>query len=390
LIGRFIRSLRRRSAPFWIMREKIRSLGIWEKEPDPAQALHESMRWLKRAQDACSGGGVSTSYDLREGWLKPFPETTGYIAPTFFNYSRMTGDLSFRDRAVAMLNWLKRAQNADGSVNAVMPGHEKPVIFDTGQVLFGFLSGFIETHEEEFLVCARKCGSWLQSMQDPDGKWSKYEFMEQLHTYNTRVAWAMFELGRIAGHPGYTAAASSNIEWALRQQRENGWYDRNAFSVEQPTYTHTIAYSTRGILESGILHNRPDWIRRARLAADTLLSRQRSDGSLFGSYDSDWNPTTTSSCLTGNAQMAGIWLRLFQLTRDGKYRIGASKTVNCLLYSQERSNWPGSIRGAIAGSLPINGNYLPFVYPNWAAKFFSDMLMLNQCVENPDLNLTFY
>ena len=372
------------------MREKILSRVKGLKGLDPSGALRASMQWLCRAQDACSGGGVSTGYDLREGWLSPFPETTGYIAPTFFNYARLTGDSSYRKRAIAMLNWLRRVQNADGSIQAVMPGHEKPVIFDTGQVLFGFLRGFVETHDELYLACARKCGSWLQSMQDPDGKWSRYEFMDQLHVYNTRVAWAMFELGRIADHPDYSEAAAKNIEWGIRQQRENGWYDRNAFSAEQPTYTHTIAYATRGILESGTIGNRPEWIRRAKLAADAMLSRQSSDGSLFGSYDSDWNPTALSTCLTGNAQMAIIWLRLFQLTRDEKYRIGSSKAVGYLLGKQEKSLWFGNIRGAVAGSWPISGNYLPYVYPNWAAKFVSDLFMLDQSIGNPDPDLIFY
>jgi len=33
-------------------------------------------------------------------------------------------------------------------------------------------------------------------------------------------------------------------------------------------------------------------------------------------------------------------------------------------------------RGAIAGSAPIWGRYSMFEYPNWAAKFFADALML--------------
>jgi uncharacterized protein YyaL (SSP411 family) len=390
LIKRLFASVRRKNTLFWEMREKIFSRGGASKAPDPSDALREAMQWLRRAQDACSGGGVSTGYDLRAGWLDPFPETTGYIAPTFFNYARLTGDSSYSGRAVAMLNWLKQEQNQDGSIQAVMRGHERPVIFDTGQVLFGFLRGFIETRDEAYLDCARKCGDWLKSMQDPDGKWSKYEFMDQIHVYNTRVAWALSELGRVTGHPAYSDAAAANIEWAVTHQHENGWYDHNAFSAEQPTYTHTIAYATRGILESAIIHDRREWIRHAERAADSLLSRQSPDGALSGSYDPEWNPTTDSMCLTGNAQMAIIWLRLFQLTREEKYMTGASKAVSCLLSKQERSICFRSIRGAVAGSWPINGNYLPYVYPNWAAKFFSDLLMLNQSLGNQDRDLLFY
>jgi len=35
------------------------------------------------------------------------------------------------------------------------------------------------------------------------------------------------------------------------------------------------------------------------------------------------------------------------------------------------------VRGGIAGSWPIWGAYSRFEFPNWAAKFFADALMLN-------------
>ena len=35
-----------------------------------------------------------------------------------------------------------------------------------------------------------------------------------------------------------------------------------------------------------------------------------------------------------------------------------------------------NVRGAIKGSHPIDGEYMAWRYPNWAAKFFMDALML--------------
>jgi hypothetical protein len=348
------------------------------------------MRWLCLAQDSVDGGGVSTAFDLRQGWLAPFPETTGYIIPTFFNYASYSGETLFRDRAMAMLAWLIRVQNPDGSIQAVMPGFEKPVIFDTGQALFGFLRGFIETREEIYLDRAEKCGVWLIAAQDSDGKWSRHEFMDRVHSYNTRVAWALVELSRIVDKPEYGEAAGRNLSWASLQQRENGWFENNAFSPEQPTYTHTIAYVTRGFLECGVLAGRPEWIQKARLTADAARARQLPDGSLAGSYGPAWEPTASSSCLTGNAQFAFIWLRLFQLTGDETYKISARRAIDYLITRQGRSRWFGNIKGAIAGSYPIDGNYLPYVYPNWAAKFFCDLLMLDGILDRTDTGLIFY
>ena len=49
-------------------------------------------------QDATPDDGVSRSYVLRHmrshersGWLASYPETTGYIIPTFFAYAALTG-----------------------------------------------------------------------------------------------------------------------------------------------------------------------------------------------------------------------------------------------------------------------------------------------------------
>ena len=36
-----------------------------------------------------------------------------------------------------------------------------------------------------------------------------------------------------------------------------------------------------------------------------------------------------------------------------------------------------AVRGGIAGSAPIWGDYSRFEYPNWAAKFFADALMMD-------------
>src|SRR5262245_39831263 len=47
--------------------------------------LAAAIDWLTRAQDMCRGG-VSYGYDLRRGWMAAYPETTGYIIPTLFDY----------------------------------------------------------------------------------------------------------------------------------------------------------------------------------------------------------------------------------------------------------------------------------------------------------------
>jgi hypothetical protein len=37
---------------------------------------------------------------------------------------------------------------------------------------------------------------------------------------------------------------------------------------------------------------------------------------------------------------------------------------------------PRQIKGAVKGSFPIDGGYRRYEYPNWAAKFLADSLLL--------------
>jgi hypothetical protein len=108
-------------------------------------------------------------------------------------------------------------------------------------------------------------------------------------------------------------------------------------------------------------------------AADRLLKIQRDHGILRGAYDDNWEPANYY-CLTGNAQVAIIWLRLFDLTGETKYRKAARQTIS-FLKTNHLLKGPNPIRGGIKGSHPIWGKYMYLRYPNWAAKFFADAIM---------------
>jgi uncharacterized protein YyaL (SSP411 family) len=340
------------------------------------EAIERAMNWLCIAQDASQGGGVSTGYDLRKGWLPPFPETTGYIIPTFFNYYHFTKNENYRMKAIAMLDWLLEIQESDGSISGIIEDATHPLVFDTGQVLFGFVRGYQETGAELYLYAAQKAGDWLVKHQDEDGKWSRHVCLGISHAYHTRVAWALVELNEIIQKTEYIQAAVKNCNWGISCQLENGWFRQNYFSPGQPVYTHMIAYATRGLIEVGERLKSEAYLKSAKKVADIVLALQYRNGSVPGSFNEKWEPTTSASCLTGNAQLSIIWSRLFQITGQQDYFNAVQKINRFLIRTQERSAIPKGIRGAIKGSHPINGNYLAYSYPNWAAKFFVDALML--------------
>jgi uncharacterized protein YyaL (SSP411 family) len=351
--------------------------------------LDAAIQWLCRAQDATASGGVARSYCVAwhpwfrtRGWLPAYPETTGYIIPTMFDYARLRADDGVRQRAIAMAEWEIEVQMPSGAVQGGVIGMAPtPAIFNTGQVIFGWLRAAREAGEGRFVAAAERAGRFLLAHQDDDGVWrrdlSQYAKPGR-QTYNTRTAWALIELAETTGNNEFRAAGVRNIEAALKQQHPNGWFEGNCLNDEDAPLTHTIAYATRGILESGALLGDERYLSAACAAAQALLRCQHADGSLCGRYDKQWRPRVRWSCLTGNAQVAIIWLRLAALVNEPAYIRAATRSLEFLASLQLLDAKDEGIRGGIAGAYPIYGDYGRLEYLNWAAKFFADGLMLKQ------------
>jgi hypothetical protein len=195
--------------------------------------------------------------------------------------------------------------------------------------------------------------------------------------YNTRATWALLATGLLANERGLVEAARRNLDWAATQQTDSGWFKANAFVARRSPFTHTIAYAIRGFLESGVLLKSDRYFNIALKAARGLARQQRQDGWLAGTYRDGWVADANYACLTGIAQMNINWTRCAQVTKDQTFR-GHAQAGLALLKSTQRLNDPSdAVRGGIAGSSPIWGDYSRFEYPNWAAKFFADALMMD-------------
>ena len=345
---------------------------------DIDSALKYSVNWLCKAQDYSSDDGISEGFHLMHGWLPSYPETTGYIIETFYDYFQLYKNSELKERALRMSDWLLSIQNEDGSIPDSY--FKKKMVFDTGQVLFGLIRAFEETGHYRFKAAALKAGKWLIDVQSQDGSWRKFTVGNIPHTYYARVAWSLARLHQIDSDEKYIRSCVKNIEWALTQQEENGWFDSASFRLSRHVrpYTHTIAYTIRGILESGIYLNRNDFIDSARNAMDGLLKVLPTNGFICGAYDKNWRGNSRFSCLTGNAQLAIIYFKLYQLTGNKPYLLAGKSINEYLKKKQELRIDNKNTFGAIAGSWPIWGDYIHFMYPNWSTKFFIDSLILEK------------
>jgi hypothetical protein len=198
-----------------------------------------------------------------------------------------------------------------------------------------------------------------------------------MHVYNTRVAWPLLALGRRRPRPAGDAVARANLDWAVDQQRQAA-FEHCGFAPGQAPFTHTIAYTLRGLLESGALLEESRYVEAAARGARALLAHLGSDGYLPGRIDPAGRPRTRSACLTGNAQMATVWWRLSAITGEPAFRDAALRSLRYVMACQDLRTADPDRRGAIKGSHPIWGRYAPLTYPSWATKFFIDAQLLSE------------
>jgi len=337
--------------------------------------LRSAVEWLKRAQAVTPDDGVSYGYSVRGGWRPSYRETSGYIAVTFFDLARQLEDSESAALARKVSSWLCEAQEPDGSIANPRYRVAEGIVFDTGQVLLGYARAHRETAEPRFREAASNAASWLVSRLDEDGAWRKNTHFGTPHTYNTRVAWSMLECHDIAPDPTVEAAARKNLDWALTQERD-GYFQSCAFRPRVAPFTHTIAYAIRGFLESARLLNEAKYEQAAVRAADAMLGHVREDGWIPGQVDEGGKARARYCCLTGNCQLAIIWLKLYRSTGSDRYLDAAQRSLSYVMGCQDVATSNLALHGAIKGSQPIWGRYAPLSYPNWATKFFIDAVLL--------------
>jgi hypothetical protein len=348
---------------------------------DDKTHLAAALEWLCFAQDVREGrsdaGGVSAGWSFEDGWLPGYPETTGYIIETLIEAAEALKRPDLIGRAHRMIDWELTLQHADGA----FPGHygepgSEPVIFNTGQIIHGLLAGHLRLGRPECLAAAARAGVWLVEQQDADGCWRRSQHNGIAHTYDTRASWALLRTGLVSGEQRLQSAAVHQLEWALQQQDDDGWFAGNAFTIGAAPFTHTIGYAIRGFLESGLLLGDERYLSAARKAARAIAKIQRSDGWLAGTYGRNWTPQASYCCLTGVAQMAVNWSVLAVSCGEVEFAHHARLAVGYLKRHHRISAQDAVIRGGVAGSYPIWGAYERFCYPAWAVKFFADAVML--------------
>jgi len=337
-------------------------------------ALRAAVGWILRAQQP--DGGIPAYYSLLRGYSESYPEVTGYIIPTLYDFAHIRQDAEGRRAAEHATDWLLSLRLPSGAFPAgLKTGEGQPSIFNSGQILQGLVRAYLETRRGEILEAATATGDWLASVQGEDGSWSgPAAYQGAAHTYYSMVAWALARLAEQTKSTQHTSAAVRNLNWVLGQIEPNGW--TSGINLKgYPTFLHFMAYVIQGVLECGIVLQRNDAIEAASRPAWRLLRLFEVHKALLGAYQPDFKNGADFVCLTGNAQMSCVWLRLFEVTGELRY-FNAALKMNELLKESLPTRGNRGVLGGLAGSYPVWGAYQPLRYISWGCKFLADALML--------------
>ena len=343
-----------------------------------AGALAAAIDWLCLTHEATGRRGSAKSYSLVYGWEAAYPETTGYIVGTLLAYARRGGDARHVEHARTMGDWEIEVQSSDGGIMGGVLTHPPgpSIAFNTGMVLHGWLDLHEVLGNERHLAAATRAGRFLVETQDVDGAWrGGHAYRGLPHAYKSRVAWALLRLARATGDGAFETAAMRSLDWVLSVQRENGWFESCEFKPGTLPNTHGIAYTLRGLLEGHALTGTGAYLDAALLTSEALMRKVELHDGLPATFDRDWQPGARYVCVTGVAQLGGVWLRLHELTGDARLLNAGLKAVDQAASLQERGRFK-PLDGPIPGSFPIWSRYAPLQYPNWATKFLADSLMI--------------
>lgn len=363
----------------------VRQLDISGVDPSPeytADCLRRVTYWFLEHQKRQPDNGVTSAIAFRNG--KPvlwgsYPEVTGYIIPSLFDYARDFDDTAVFDAAVLATEFELSMQDGEGWFPGGYVGNlTGPSCFNSGQIIFGLLRAHEETGREDFLQSAVRAADWLCAMQNPDGAWRKYNYADIARTYDSTLAWALLEMHRVTGTEAYAEHARKSLDWVLSNQAPNGWFHNcdNSVDRNETPLTHTIGYTGEGLLRCYLLCGDERLLESARRLCLQLLHAFELLGKpLPGRLDSEFRGAVGSTCLTGNAQISICWQLLYSILGDTRY-LNAALKMNDFLKTMQYVHDDPVISGSLPSSWPEDGDYFPNHINSWGPKYYADALLL--------------
>ena len=330
--------------------------------------MQAALAWLRRSIETTGVNGSAHSYSPLFGWANSYPETTGYLIPTLLRYADLLHDDSLRDLADSCRDWLLRIQLPNGAWAGGVAGGTKPSVFNTAMILQGVTPP---------PASRLKCGggvAWLLSELSPDGVWRNAAYVPGfVPSYYTCAVWSLLEAGARLGLPDVQERMHTALHFYARRFRPDGTVTDWGLKPGDWAFTHTIAYTLHGFLESALLLGASEVLEKTIHSAEKHWDEFDRSGRIAGRYGPGWKGDYSFTCPVGNAQLSIFFRRAREITGLEKFDRAADVFLSESLRFQNFGKNPNT-HGALPGSAPFWGPYLRGRYPNWGVKFLLDAL----------------
>jgi hypothetical protein len=361
---------------------------INSSEARTKKCIDDAISWIIYQQSLQPDGGIAGYLTFSRGHLKigkSYPETTGYTIITLLDYYSLFKSEIAYNTAIKMAEFELKIQNSNGSFNGgTLDFSTGPSVFNTAQIADGILKAYLVSNEKKFLESALSACRWISSVQDVEGFWSRFNYLGNKRVYDTKVSQTLLKADKILNNNEFIDSVEKNLNWVISNQNNDGWFNNcdNTRNLNFAPSTHTIGYTTHGLIECYLIQKNRAWLDSAIKPLTKLLTQfELTNKPLASRYLSDWRPATKSSCITGNAQISLCWLLLYEILDDTQYLYPALKLNDFLKYIQINSHFK-EISGALPSSYPIYGDYHPLGITNWTVKYYLDSLILEYKIKN--------
>ncbi|MGP8217520.1 MAG: hypothetical protein ACLQQ4_18270 [Bacteroidia bacterium] len=367
---------------------------VWEDSfnripPAPSfeKSLESTFQWIDASFKATGDGGSSAYYQFGKGWATSYPETTGYLIPTLYDYSAYTKDAYWSGLAKKTADWLLSIQSVEGGWQGLQIGVPCELrIFNTGMILDGMMAAYRNEKNEAYLISACKGVEWIVSKVGENGLFISNNPVKTgwsadllVLSYVSMVLQYMPEKEQ----QHYKPILLRSIDAHIKLQHENGCMGSSNFADSFPgtSLLHITGYALDGLLVLFEIFNDKKYYNAAIRIAENLLKLHKAIGQIPAYLNSDWSVyydlggKKASLCLTGLSQVAICFHKISRISDNPEYAGAADKIIKIVAALGNHQSKYSGLNYGIPGSFPISGSYQKFKILNWAAKFHAESIL---------------
>tara|TARA_Y100000385_G_C13059182_1_gene623464 strand:+ start:861 stop:1871 length:1011 start_codon:yes stop_codon:yes gene_type:complete len=304
--------------------DKINLVG---KTQNPEESLDRTFKWIKSSFEATPDKGSSAYYRFSTGWQGSYPETTGYLIPTLYEYSKYKNKPEYALIAKEAADWLIDIQTKEGGWQGLHIGKNcEPRVFNSGMILDGLISAYKVEKDEKYLKAAIKGCEWILDQLDKDNFFSNYNVVGG-GSFDTLVCACLLMVIQYLSKDKkneYEMKVRFSLNSLLTYQSENYWFKKCSFHNPNYALLHHIGYTLDGLIVSAEILEDDQYYTKAKNTARKLLSIFEVNLGLPAFLNSDWEivndqGSNYSMCLTGCSQISIVFQKIYEKEKDLRY-----------------------------------------------------------------------